>query len=307
MLSFLLAALLPSLYWGQGAATAGAVKQAGIERLYVAADQVAAWKSAGFEAQAFDPSRRVKLPVPGVQYRMDVASATRIPWIDANGWRFERHPDRQYYYDVPRGKALLAAAEAYAYSADVVVHPDPQDLELFGRMLRFLRRIDQPPLPAMANIGIIDDSSAQTGEVLNLLARRNLLFRVIPAPDPKLDLNIKIGDKEYPKSEAVNPAAFSMKIRQKLTDEKRLVRLFGSDVVLARLTGDGGRIRLHLINYSDRKVEGLRIRVRGEYPHGTLAALDVKNVELADYAAADGATEFTIPEMNVYAVIDLKK
>jgi len=307
MLSFLLAALLPGLYWDQDAATADAVKQAGVEQLFVAPDQVAAWKSAGFEAQAFDSSRRVKLPVPGVQYRMDVASATRIPWIDANGWRFARHSDRPYYYDVPRGKAMLAAAEAYAYGADAVVHPDPQDLELFGRMLGFLRRIDQPPLPAMANIGIIDDSSAQTGEVLNLLARRNLLFRVIPAPDPKFDLNVKIGDQDYPRSEAANPAAFSMTIRQKLTDEKRLVRLFGSDVVLARLTGDGTRLRLHLINYSDRKVEGLRIRVRGEYPHGRLAAFDVKNAELADYAAADGVTEFTIPEMNVYAVIDLNK
>jgi hypothetical protein len=306
MLSFLLAALLPGLYWDQGAATADAVKQAGIQQLYVAADRVAAWKAAGFEAQPFDASRRVKLPVPGVQYRMDVASATSIPWIDANGWRFERHSDRQYYYDVPRGKALLAAAEAYAYGADAVVHPDPQDLELFGRVSSFLRQIDQPPLPAMANIGIIDDGSAQTGEVLNLLARRNLLFRVVPAPDPKFDLNIKIGGKEYPRSEAANPAAFSTKIRQKLTDEKRLVRLFGSDVVLARLTGDGPRLRLHLINYSDRKVEGLRVRMRGEYRHGTLSALDVKNAELADYNAADGATEFTIPEMNVYAVIDLK-
>jgi hypothetical protein len=237
---------------------------------------------------------------------MDVASATSIPWIDANGWRFERHSDRQYYYDVPRGKALLAAAEAYAYGADAVVHPDPQDLAAFGQMLGFVRQIDQPPLPAIANIGIIDDGSAQTGEVLNLLARRNLLFRVVPAPDPKFDLNIKIGGKEYPRSEAANPAAFSTKIRQKLTDEKRLVRLFGSDVVLARLTGDGPRLRLHLINYSDRKVEGLRVRMRGEYRHGTLSALDVKNAELADYNAADGATEFTIAEMNVYAVIDLK-
>jgi hypothetical protein len=307
MLSFLLAALLPGLYWDQGAATADAMKQAGVEQFFVAPDQVSAWKAAGFEAQAFDPSRRVKLRAPGVQYRMDVATATSIPWVDANGWRFERQPDRRYYYDVPRGKAMLAAAEAHAYGADAVVHPDPQDLAAFGLMLRFLCKIDQPPLPAMANIGIIDDSSAQTGEVLNLLARRNLLFRVVPAPDPKLDLIVKIGDKEYPRSAAANPAAFSIMIRQKLTDEKRFVRLFGSDVVLARLTGDGARLRLYLINYSDRKVEGLRIRVRGEYPHGTLSALDVKSAELADYSAADGATEFTIPEMNVYAVIDLKK
>ena len=34
-------------------------------------------------------------------------------------------------------------------------------------------------LPAMANIGIVDDGSDETGEVMNLMARRNLLFRVV--------------------------------------------------------------------------------------------------------------------------------
>ncbi len=37
MLAFLLAALLPALYWDQGPPTANAVKQAGVERLYVPA------------------------------------------------------------------------------------------------------------------------------------------------------------------------------------------------------------------------------------------------------------------------------
>jgi hypothetical protein len=306
-----LAVLLPGLYWDQSPETASAVKQAAIERLYVPADQLAVWKKEGFDAQPFDAARFVKLPPPGVRYQMDVAAATNVPWVDANGWRFERgraqNNDRQYYYNAPWRKAPLAAAEAYAYGANAVVHPDSRDLTALGRMLAFLRSIDGPRLPAFANIGVIDDGSAETGEVLNLLARRNLLFRVVQTADPALDLNVRIGSTEYPKAEAANPAAFATTVRQKLTDEKRLVRVYGSDVVIARLEGDEHRIRIHLINYGGGRVEGLRVRVRGPYPHGALAAFGLSNVKLADYGATIDATEFTISEMDVYAIVDLEK
>src|SRR6267378_3048610 len=188
MLTFFLAAMLPWLYWDQGAATADAVKQAGIDRLYIPAEQEAAWKAAGFDARAFDAAKFVKLPAPGVQYRADVASATNVPWVDANGWRFERGGARAYYYDVPWRRASLAAAEAYASGVEAVIHPEPRDLPAFGRMLVFLRGVEGTELPARANIGIMDDGSSVTGEVLNLLARRNLLARVVTAPDPKYEL-----------------------------------------------------------------------------------------------------------------------
>jgi hypothetical protein len=307
MLAFFFAAVLPWLYWDQGAATADAVKQAGIDRLYVPAEQETAWKAAGFNARAFDAAKFVKLPAPGVEYRADVATATNVPWVDANGWRFERGRSRAYYYDVPWRKAALAAAEAYAYGIEAVIHLEPRDLPAFGRMLAFLRGMESAELPALANIGIIDDGSRETGEVLNLLARRNLLARVVTAPDPKYELNVRIGSKEYPKAEAADPSAFASLIRRKLTDEKRLLRLYGSDVVLGRLTGDATRVRVHLINYGGGKVEGLRVRVRGAYTHGMLAAFAVKSAALIDYNTADDGTEFTIPEMDVYAVVDLKK
>jgi hypothetical protein len=303
MLTFFLAALLPWLYWDQGVTTADTVKQAAIDRLYVPAEQAAAWKAAGFDARAFDAAKFVKLPAPGVQYRADVASATNVPWVDANGWRFERGGARGYYYDVPWRKAALAAAEAYASGVEAVIHLEARDLPALGRMLAFLRGLGITELPALANIGIIDDGSRETGEVLNLLARRNLLARVVAAPDPKVELNVRIGSKEYPKAQA----AFASLIRRKLTDEKRLLRLYGSDVVLGRLTGDATRMRVHLINYGGGKVEGLRVRVRGAYAHGTLVAFAVKSAALIDYNTADDGTEFTIPEMDVYAVVDLKK
>ena len=151
--AFFLAALIPWLYLDQGPATANAVKQARIEQVYVPAGQQAAWKAAGLDARAFDAKQIIKLPVPGVRYRMDVASATTMPWIDANGWRIERGTAKvghqTYYYETPRGKAVLAAAEAYAWGAEAVVHLDSQDLDAFGRMLAFLRSIDQPVLPQL--------------------------------------------------------------------------------------------------------------------------------------------------------------
>jgi hypothetical protein len=306
-LAFFLAALLPGLYWDQGPQTSDAVKQAGIDRVYVPPAQAAAWKAAGIDAQAFDMSKFVKLPAPGVEYRTDVAAATSMPWVDANGWLIERGERRAYYYDVPWRRSALAAAEAYVYSADAVVHPDPRDLPSFGQMLAFLKNIDRPPLPVMANIGIIDDGSEETGEVLNLLSRRNLLYQIIRAPDPKYDLNVQIGTKEFPKEEALDPSAFAALVRQKVTDGKRLLRIYGSEVVLGRLNGDGERLRVHLINYGGGKVEGLRVRVLGSYRHGTLAAFGIQNPVLTDYQLTDGGTEFTIPAMGVYAVVDLEK
>ena len=307
MLALLAAALLPALYWDQGLSTANAVKQAGVERLYVPADQVAAWKRQGIDAEAFAAANYVKLPAPGVEYKMDVAAATSMPWVDANGWRFARDGSHSYYCDTPWRRAVLAAAEAYANGVAIVIHPDARDLASFGKMLAFLRSIDGPARPAMANIGIVDDGSNETAEVLNLMARRNLLFRVVPAADPRYDLNVQIGSKDFPREQASNPFAFANLVRQKLTDDKRLLRLYGSDVVLGRLNGDASQVRVHLINYGGGKVDGLRVRVRGEYARATVAAFEVPDARLTDYAVSEGGTEFTIPAMNVYAVVDLKK
>jgi hypothetical protein len=307
MLALLAAVALPAMYWDQSPATAGAVKQAGIERLYVPASEQTAWKAAGFDAQVFDAARFVKLPVPGVRYQMDVASATTVPWIDANGWRFQRKGGGSYYYDAPPGKAMLSAAEAYANGVEAVVHVDPKDLSGFARMLAFLRSIDGETLPPLANIGVIDNGSARMGEVMNLLARRNLLFQVVRKPDPKYDLTLIIPSSQYSTADAADPAKLAVLIRLNLTDEKRLLRIFGSDAVLVRLNGDSTHVRVHLINYSDRKVEGLRVRVRGAYMQGTLAAFGQEKGALEDFSAADGATEFTIPYIDVYAAVDLRK
>jgi len=299
MPALLLLAILPGLYWDAGPHTAGTLKQAGIDRVYVPQSQKDAWTAQGVDALAIDVAQLTKLGKPGVQYRMNQASATAVPWIDANGWQMDRDPKRTYYYDVPAAAVPIAMAEAYSRNARAVIHTDPPS---FGRMLMFLKGIDQPALPAQANIGVIDDGSEIAAEAMNLLARRNLLFRVLKAPDPKLDLNLQPTAKN-----ASDPFAYAQDVRQKLGDDKRLVRLYGSDVVLANLTGNGAQARLFLINYSNRKVTGLRVRLRAPYPKATLHVFGIENATPADYLTEAGATELTIPEMNAFAVIDLSR
>jgi hypothetical protein len=158
----------------------------------------------------------------------------------------------------------------------------------------------------VADFAVVDDGSAITGEVMNLLARRNLLFQVVQKPSPRFRINIAVGSPAYPLEEAADPNAFAQKIRGQLTDEQRSVRVYGSEVVICRLTGGAGRVRLHLINYGGRELEGLRVRVRGAYREGEVHVAGAGRLPLQDYAVADGATEFSVPRIATYAVIDLK-
>lgn len=278
------------VYVTPGAESRAALEAAGIKRLCTEADL------AGREA----------LPAPGITARAGLASPTRSPWIDANGWRFTRNPGKKYVYDLPAGKAALAAAEAFAYGADAVLKIDPADLRNLGAMTTFLEGLPSADLPAVADLAVVDDGSAITGEVMNLLARRNLLFQVVQAPSPRFRINIAVGTAAYPREDAADPSAFAQRIRRQLTDEQRVLRVYGSEVVIGRLTGDATRIRLHLLNYGGREIEGLRIRVRGAYRAGEARVAGAGRLPLEDHVVAEGATEFSVPRITTYAVIDLE-
>jgi hypothetical protein len=305
----LLAVSLPCVYWTQGIETRTALEAAAIKRLCVAPEQADAWRAAGFTVTPLtgaELASREALPSPGITTRPGLASPTRSPWIVANGWRFARHPDGKYVYDVPAGKAALAAAEAFAYGADAVLRIDPADVGALGRMLTFLEGLTAVDLPTVSDFAIVDDGSASTGEVMNLLARRNLLFQVVQTASPRFPVTIRIGTPEYPREEAADPSAFALKVRRQLTDEQRTVRVYGSEVVICRLTGDAGQARLHLINYGGREIEGLRIRLRGAYGDGAVLVAGAGRLPLQELVVANGATEFSVPRMVTYAAIDLK-
>jgi hypothetical protein len=305
----LLLAALPLLYWPQGVDTAPALKQAGIERIGVPPAQAAAWREAGFavvEIPDAERAGRTRLPAPGVVPQARRVSATQSPWVTTNAWRFLRDARARYRYELPAGRAALAAAEAFAYGADALLEIDQADLGELGRMLAFLAELPAPELPPLADFGVLDDGTPVVGEVMNLLLRRNLVFAALRAPDPRFAINVKVGSKEYPTKEALDPSAFALKIRRQLGDEQRSLRLYGSEGVIARLTGDEGRRRLHLLNYGGRDLEGLRARVRGAFPEGEGSVSALGRVGLEERVVEGGFTEFSLPRLGVYTVVDLR-
>jgi hypothetical protein len=217
-----------------------------------------------------------------------------------------RTPAGKYSYAVPAGKAALALAEAAAYGADAVLKIDPIDVPSAGAMLTFLDSLPPLDLPSVADFGVVDDGSPVTAEVMNLLARRNLLFEIEKAPSTHYRVNVAIGSTAYPAQDAADPSGFAQKIRAQLTDEQRSLRLYGSEVVIARLTSDGKRARLHLINYGGREIDGLRVRVSGPYQGGEVNIAGTGKAALQDPVVADGAIEFSMPKIGAYAVVDLR-
>jgi len=304
MIPLLFAFAIPNLFWEPGPETAPALDQAGIECPYVRPEKMAAWKNAGRCVMGGDPAKPEKMRVPGVQYRMNEASASRSPWINSNGWRFQRIGRRVVLYDLPKGKGAFGLAEAFMYNAEALVKIDPDDIKAYGDMAKFLKGLEPLGMPERVNIGFVDDGSAMAGEMMNLMARKNLLFKVVKKADPQLDLNLK--------PEGKNPNEFAVMARQKLTDAKRLVRLYGSETTLVRLEGNDTRSRLHLINYGNRPAEGLQVRVQGEFKNVTLHLAPsgqepASKIAAPDLMTGEGVTEFTVPSLAVYAVVELNK
>ncbi len=302
-------AAAPCVYWTPGTETRAALQSAGVTRICVPPERADAWRAAGLSVVPItdaEISSRQELPAPGVTARAGLASPTRSPWVVGNGWQMMRAPAAKYIYRAPAGKGALALAEAIAYGADAVLAIDPADLASVGAMMGFLSEVPAADLPPVADFAVVDDGSPVTGEVMNLLVRRNLLFEAVPAPAARFRLNIRIGSPEYPREEAADPSAFALKVRNRLTDDQRSLRIYGSEVVIGRLTGAAGHIRLHLLNYGGREIEGLRIRVRGRYRSGDAYVAGMPRAPLADYAVTGDATEFSIPRLATYAVIDLR-
>jgi hypothetical protein len=256
-----------------------------------------------------DPAKMVSISGPTIRFRGNVASPSRLPWVTLNGWRYLRHPGAKFYVTATAENAALAAAEAFSYGADAAIKTDDAGIDSLGQMIDFLRNVGESNLPALANLGYIDDGSSESGEFMNLLVRRNLLFKIVSQPDPSFLVNVKIGEPLYPRSEASNPKLLTEKVRAVVTDPMRLIRVYGTDVVIGRLLGNDGSDRLYLINYGGPRhpVPGLRVRVLGEFRSQHAIQFGQSSVSLQDVTIRDGATEFTIAQLSLFAVVDLKR
>jgi hypothetical protein len=300
--------------WACGAALIAcalsfAADTSGLSRLYVtpAAAALVEQGLASAAPNGLAPDFQ-ETPAPGVRFQANQAQATTSPWVDSNLWRFQRGQRKANYAKLPAGSAPLAAAEAFAFRIDAILNPDPADVADLGKVLVFLKAQDQPALPAMANIGVVDDRSAAMGELLNMLTRRNLLYRVVAAPERGLDVTVQLGAPDFPKESAQNPSDFAARVRDKLGDDKRLVRLYGTNTAIAHLTGDGKRVRLVLLSYSrNRTQQGMRVRILGRYKAPKFAAYGtVADAMLTDIDNSGNALEFSVPQFSTIAIVDLE-
>jgi hypothetical protein len=248
------------------------------------------------------------VPAPGVRTVRNDAQATVAPWVDSNGWRFQRGLTRVTYDTLPAGSSLVAAAEAFAFGVEAILNPDGADLEELGRLLAFLKLQSRPGMPAIANVGVVDDGSPEMGELMYLLTRRNLLYRIVPRGDRSLAVTVEAGGPGFPRAALTNPSDFAARVREALGDDRRSVRLYGTSTAIARLTGDEGRRRLHLVSYSrNRNQPSIRVRLLGRYQPVSVAAFGappdagVTEVRHPDNAA----TEFSLPAFNTITVVDL--
>jgi hypothetical protein len=251
---------------------------------------------------------RDALPVPGVVPRPGLASPTRVPWVQTNGWRYIRSRDGKFSYDLPAGKGALGVAEALAYGGDVLVKFDAADAPAVERLFALANSLPAPGLPDVADFGVIDDGTPLTGEAMNLFVRRNLLFARVTEPAGRFPFSVKLGTPEYPIAKAADPSGFALEIRRKLTDEKRSLRVYGSEVLIGRLTGDATRARLALVNYGNRELVGVRLRVRGTFSKVEAYVPGQGKVAVIDLVTApDGATEFSMPAMASLAIVELSR
>lgn len=303
----LIAAMLSGLHWTGDLDAAEQLTAAGIERIFVTPESRGAWEGLGFSAESDAQLRDYTVvSAPSTRRERSVGMATSVPWIEANGWHFLQGVERAWYQDVPAGRAALAAAEAYSYGVDAVLDVRPEDIASFGAMIQFLKTLDGAEGQPLADIGFVNDGSPEAQEAMKLLERRNLLFRAVERPDPELDLNVELGSAAFPRESAANPHEFAARVRQALTDQKRLLRLFGSSVVLGHVATTGPATRVHLLNYGPRgTVDRLRVRVEGSFTSAKLASFDTGDTAVLDLALRDGGTEFTVPRIVTYAVIDL--
>ncbi len=238
-----------------------------------------------------------KVPTPGVRYRMNMATATTAPWIDSNLWRYRRKPDGKFLCDVKGKPAVaLAAAEGFVAGVNLALDTTPDQKADYDRIAAFLHALPPGPQQPWTNFTVSDDGSFQAGEVMNLLSRRNLLYRIVPAAkaDFKLD-------------QPANPYEYVLDLRDKFGDDKRAFRLFGSELTVAEAAREGAKVRIHLLNYGSRPVDTMRLRVRGNFPEAAAKSYiyGSETAKLTEWQRDGAFTEFTLTALPLYGVIDL--
>jgi hypothetical protein len=124
-----------------------------------------------------------------------------------------------------------------------------------------------------------------------------------------MSLTVQVGTPDFPSSAVANPSDFAARVREKLGDDKRLVRLYGTSTAIVRLVGDGTRTRVYLLSYSRNRIQqDVRVRVLGRWRPVAFAAFGAPpGMVLTDVETPGEATEFSLASFNTIAIVDLEK
>jgi hypothetical protein len=187
----------------------------------------------------------------------------------------------------------------------VAVKIDPGDRPAVERLRKMLASLPRETGETVGDLVVVDDGAEELEEIFNLMSRKNLLYRVAKSPDPRVRLNVRVGSKECPKELAGDPEEFSLRMRERV-DKGRLLRVWGAETVLGRVTRQGRGLRVHLLHYGNGTLEGIRLRVRGNFAAGRLWAAEFPDARLEEWENVDGGVEFYLPAIAAYAAIDLE-
>jgi hypothetical protein len=277
------------------------------------------------------------------------AGASGEPWIEANGWLILYHRTRAAQpvllaYDPPKegrlrpGSLELAVAEAACFGGQFALKLDERlrrglaeaqprvvaEWKCVAGQLKFAESAVFRGAPA-ANIAVVADTLEPVAEVLNLLARRNHPFLVLPrggdlqtALARKYALVIAIGQPPLPRpakpgsaapaplvvqrSEVLDPEAFVAEMRKRMAG-RRLYTLSNAETIISypwRL--EDGRLAVHLVNYAIDPLLEVRLRPAVKFSRALLFTPE----DAAPRPLAARAGEVVIPEMNVSAVVVLE-
>lgn len=171
---------------------------------------------------------------PSIEGRGDeTASASREPWVDANGYQaaylralypdkpaiLAHVPDKLGDRSVPYDSLELALIEAWVAGGNYILTPEPRFREALlsreakalaaweqlGRTARWLQEnaalFGQPAVPI---VSAMVDPGAPSAEIANLLYRRNVspaLTAIVPAPDPRRRIALVAANLKAPPPE----------------------------------------------------------------------------------------------------------
>lgn len=259
----------------------------------------------------------------------DATALLSYPWTPLTVSDEDEGPAVEHY--------LVAIGEAGSTGASLVLslHPRLQqgllrgrpdarrDWEVIRRYLEFYAWDVPRQYEPMATVGVIAADPLVSFEMLNLLTRHNLPFRLLsptalaPADVDGLALLIVVdapgaeasgvvtrfeqagGAVVRPEGPVVDPNAFAMDVRNRLGPERRVVDIWNGITVLVepRLDPDDGTVLLSLVNYA-HDARPVQVRVRGtfasvEYESPGQAAM------LLPFTHRHGSTEFVVPELHV--------